>query len=47
MVAAGKEADLLVLDGDPLQDISNTEKIAAVMHHGVVVRPEKSVVRKK
>jgi imidazolonepropionase-like amidohydrolase len=38
IVAAGKEADLLVLDGDPLQNISNTEKIAAVIHHGTVVR---------
>jgi imidazolonepropionase-like amidohydrolase len=37
-VAAGKEADLLVLDGDPVKDVSNTEKIAAVVHRGIVVR---------
>lgn len=38
VVAAGKQADLLVLDGDPVEDIRNTEKITAVIHQGIVVR---------
>ncbi|HWW97999.1 MAG TPA: amidohydrolase family protein [Edaphobacter sp.] len=33
-IAAGKRADLLVLDGDPLVDIRNTRKIVAVYHEG-------------
>jgi imidazolonepropionase-like amidohydrolase len=33
-VAVGKRADLLVLDGDPLVDIRNTQKIFAVYHDG-------------
>jgi imidazolonepropionase-like amidohydrolase len=33
-IAVGKRADLLVLDGDPLTDIRNTRKIAAVYHDG-------------
>lgn len=37
-VEANRQADLLVLDGDPSEDISNTEKIAAVIHRGIVVR---------
>ena len=32
-----KLADLLVLDGDPLADISNTKRIAAVYKGGQVV----------
>jgi imidazolonepropionase-like amidohydrolase len=44
-LAAGKQADLLVLDDDPLNEIANTQKIAAVVHKGVVVRPEKTGVR--
>lgn len=36
-LAAGKQADLLVLDADPLSDIANTEKIAAVIHNGSLV----------
>jgi len=31
---AGKAADFLVLDGDPLKDISNTRKIAKVYLRG-------------
>lgn len=34
-IAAGKRADLLVLDGNPLDDITNTRKIAAVYLDGV------------
>ena len=41
-LAAGKQADLLVLDDDPLNEIANTQKIAAVVHNGVVVRAGKA-----
>jgi imidazolonepropionase-like amidohydrolase len=34
VLAAGKLADLVVLDGDPTADISNSRKIHAVWHHG-------------
>jgi imidazolonepropionase-like amidohydrolase len=37
-LAPGKNADLLVLDGDPLENIQNTEKIAAVLHEGKLVK---------
>jgi imidazolonepropionase-like amidohydrolase len=33
-IAAGKRADLLVLDADPLTDIRNSRKIVAVYHDG-------------
>jgi adenine deaminase len=33
-VAAGRVADLLVLDADPLDDIRNTMRIFAVVHAG-------------
>ena len=33
-VTAGKIADLVVLDADPLQDIANTRKIHRVMQGG-------------
>ena len=33
-VAAGKRADLVLLDADPLSDISNTQKISAVVLSG-------------
>jgi imidazolonepropionase-like amidohydrolase len=36
-IAAGKRADLLVLDGNPVEDITNTRKIAAVYLKGVKV----------
>ena len=36
-IAVGKNADLLVLDGNPLDDITNTRKIAAVYLKGVAV----------
>ena len=38
-VAAGKIADLLVLDADPLQDIANTRKIHRVMQAGNWLEP--------
>jgi len=36
-IAAGKRADLLVLDADPLTDIRNSRKIVAVYHDGRAV----------
>ena len=37
IIAAGKSADLLVLDGNPAEDITNTRKISAVYLKGVKV----------
>lgn len=39
-IAAGKRADLLVLAGNPVEDITNTRKIAAVYLKGVKVNRE-------
>lgn len=36
-VNAGDEANLVVLDASPLEDIANTQRIAMVIHHGVIV----------
>ena len=36
-VAAGKSADFLVLDANPLDDITNTREIAAVYLRGTAV----------
>jgi len=33
-IAAGKRADLLVLDADPLVDIANTQRIGTVWQAG-------------
>jgi imidazolonepropionase-like amidohydrolase len=33
-LASGKLADLVVLEGDPTADISNSRKIYAVWHRG-------------
>ena len=38
-VEAGKSADLVLLDGDPLQDIRSTMRIAAVIRHGHLYDP--------
>jgi imidazolonepropionase-like amidohydrolase len=34
VLAAGKLADLVVLDGDPTADIANTKRIHTVWHRG-------------
>jgi imidazolonepropionase-like amidohydrolase len=34
MIAPGYDASLVLLDGDPVQDISNTERIEAVFFRG-------------
>ncbi len=39
-IEAGKKADLLVLDGDPLEDVRNYRRIVTVMKDGVVVDRE-------
>lgn len=38
-IAAGKIADLVILDADPLQSISNTQKIHAVIVAGRLITP--------
>lgn len=38
-IAPGKDADLLLLDGNPAENIRNTEKIAAIWHKGRRVTP--------
>ena len=37
-IAAGKRADLLVLDANPLAEIHNTREIVAVYHDGRSIR---------
>jgi imidazolonepropionase-like amidohydrolase len=39
-IEAGKKADLLVLDGDPLADVRNYRRIVTVMKDGVIVDRE-------
>jgi hypothetical protein len=36
-IAAGKDADFLLLDGDPLRDIRATERIRLIVKRGIVV----------
>jgi imidazolonepropionase-like amidohydrolase len=38
-LTVGKQADLIVLDGNPLDDIHNTQKIVAIWHGGREVQP--------
>jgi len=40
-IEAGKSADLLVLDANPLDDITNTRKISAVYLRGLAVNRAK------
>jgi imidazolonepropionase-like amidohydrolase len=35
----GDEASLVILAANPLEDLSNTQKIAQVIHHGKAVLP--------
>ena len=37
MLAPGKEADFLVLDANPLEDITNTQRISGVYVRGAEV----------
>jgi len=38
VVAAGHDANLLVVDGDPTRDISATERISSVVYKGERIR---------
>jgi imidazolonepropionase-like amidohydrolase len=38
-VAAGKLADLVLLDGDPLADIANARRVSRVVRAGRVLDP--------
>lgn len=38
-IQQGKQADLIVVDGDPSQNIADTEKIAMIFHKGREVKP--------
>ena len=38
---AGKFADVLVVDGDPLQDLESLARVRMVIHRGVVIRDER------
>ena len=42
-LAAGKSADFIVLDANPLDDIKNTRRIASVYLRGVAVDRSKPV----
>lgn len=47
-IEAGKLADLILLDGDPLQNISNTKKIHAVITQGrLISAPERLALLEK
>jgi imidazolonepropionase-like amidohydrolase len=39
-VTPGSEANLVVLDASPIDDIRNTQRIAYVIHHGAIVDRE-------
>jgi len=44
-IAAGKLAEVVLLDGNPLKNIGNADRIAAVITHGKVLRrPELDVM---
>ena len=36
-IEAGKIADIVIIDGDPLKDIADLEKVRVVIQSGVVV----------
>jgi imidazolonepropionase-like amidohydrolase len=40
-IAAGFDADIIAVDGDPLADITATERVVFVMKHGVIVRNDR------
>ena len=43
-IQAGKEADLVLLDADPLEDIANTRRISLVVKRGQPFDPADLVV---
>ena len=38
-ISKGKAADLLILDGNPVEDLANLEKIDKICHRGEVWNP--------
>ncbi len=40
-IEAGRQADLVILDADPVADIRNTRSINTVMKHGILFDPKK------
>jgi imidazolonepropionase-like amidohydrolase len=46
-LVAGKRADLIVLDGNPLDDITNTEKLVSIIHDGRLIQPAASTATGK
>ncbi len=46
-VEAGKQADLLILDSNPLKDIRNTRSIRTIIKHGVVFDHQKLIEESK
>ena len=42
-VELGKEADLIIIDGDPTQDLSQLRKVEMVFKHGVGYNPQKLI----
>ena len=42
-LAAGKLADLIAVDGDPLADIEVMRRVSLVLREGVVVKKEGSM----
>jgi len=40
LLAPGKVADLVVLDGDPIKGIAATRRIASVMVRGRLIQPD-------
>jgi len=39
-IEVGKQADMVVLDADPLADIGNTRRISCIIHKGMVCNPK-------
>ena len=46
-VEAGKQANLLILDSNPLKDIRNTRSIRTIIKHGVVFDHQKLIEESK
>ena len=39
-IEAGKAADMVLLDANPLADISNLHKVSRIIHNGTVIDPK-------
>jgi imidazolonepropionase-like amidohydrolase len=40
-IEAGKIADVIVVDGNPLEDVRSLESVIVVIHNGVIIRDER------